>query len=92
METCDIDFEDVNELYVVIVRVQDEVVALPLQQVLDCDYKNLFKFYVLDSVKVNEIEGMDLRSILIDIQGIADGFINKKKLRGMIKTLSVNKE
>ena len=35
---------------------------------------------------------MSLRSILIDIQGIADDFINKKKLRGMIKTLSVNKE
>lgn len=82
--------KDVNELYVVIVRAQDEVVALPLQQVLDSDYKNLFKFNITDSIKVNEIVGMDLRSILVDIQGIADGFINKKKLRGMIKTLSGN--
>lgn len=82
--------KDVNDLYVVIVRAQDEVVVLPLQQVLDFDYKNLFKFNVTDSLKVNEIVGMNLRSILIDIQGIADGFINKKKLRRMIKTLSSN--
>ena len=82
--------KDVNDLYVVIVRAQDEVVVLPLQQVLDFDYINLFKFNVTDSIKVNEIVGMNLRSILIDIQGIADGFINKKKLRGMIKTLSSN--
>lgn len=81
-----------NDLYVVIVRVQDEVVALPLQEVLDFDYKTLFKLNVTDIVKVNEIIGMNLKDILVAIQGIADGFINKKKLRGMIKTLSENNE
>lgn len=84
--------KDINDLYVVIIRSQDEVVALPLQQVLDSDYKKLYRINITDSIKVNEIVGMDLKSILIAIQDIADGFINKKKLRGMIKTLSLNNE
>lgn len=84
--------KDVNDLYVVIVRAQDEVVALPLQEVLNFEYKTLFKLKVTEIKKVNEIVGMNLKDILVAIYDIADGFINKKKLRGMIKTLSENKE
>ena len=82
--------KDVNDLYVVIVRAQDEVVALPLQEVLNFEYKTLFKLKVTEIKKVNEIVGMNLKDILVAIYDIADGFINKKKLRGMIKTLSSN--
>lgn len=86
---CKILNKDDNDLYVVIVRTQDEVIAIPLNQVINGEYKKLYKLNVLDLLETYEMVGMNLKEILVSIQDIADGFINKRKLRGMIKSLSL---
>ena len=72
-----------DELYVVIVKDGLELVALKYDDYLNGKYtlKKLFahKVYAVDCIEI-----LNLRQVLLDIRDIADGYINKKRLKRMI--------
>ena len=77
---------DVVELYVVILKTENELVAMKYNDFLGSQYV-LNKLFVNEVEKVGIIDNFDLKQILLDIQGNTDGFINKKRVKKIINSL-----
>lgn len=76
---------------VVIIRSEGELVTMDYNEYLKGKYV-LNKDFVRDVEHIGDIEDFDLAQVLADIQEMTDGYINKKRLKSMMKELSITND